>query len=70
MEQACEQAILQYAPYYRQINALSSGDYKDYVDTVIVIHRNHYAQLVEAGATEWTDLPAELTQWLDDNKPY
>lgn len=70
MQQACEQAILEYAPYYRQINALKSGEYRDYVETVIVLHRNHYAQLVESGASEWTDLPAAQIQWLNENKPY
>lgn len=70
MEQACENAILEFAPIIRQLNAAMEGEHKDYVTIVIKIHRDHYRRLVESGATEWSDLPVESIQWLNDNKPY
>lgn len=69
LEQGCEQAILNYAPYYRQINALQ-GEHAEYVNAVLAIHRKHYQQLRAAGATEWTPIREEHTAWLDENKPY
>ena len=70
LEQACEQAILEYAPYYRQTNAVLFGEHSEYIRVVIEFHRGHYRNLVNSGATEWTELPAESIQWMNANKPY
>lgn len=69
LEQACEQAILEYAPYYKQLAALQ-GQHTKYVNVVIKLHRDHYNNLVESGATTWTDIPAEHITWLNENMPY
>jgi len=70
MKQECENAILQYAPIIRQINAAIDGEHKEYVAIVIKLHRDHYRNLAEAGASEWTELPEAVIQWLNENKPY
>jgi len=70
LEQSCEQGIIEYAPYYRQNNAALFGEHTEYVSVVIVFHRSHYAALRESGATEWRELPAEMIQWMNENRPY
>ena len=70
MEKECENAILEYAPIFRQVNAALLNEHRDYVETVLVIHRNHYHQLIEKGETQWRELPAEIVQWLNENRPY
>lgn len=70
LEQATESAILEYAPYYRQNNAVLFGEHTEYVKAVILLHRNHYYNLIDAGAAEWTELPEAAIQWLNENKPY
>lgn len=67
MKQQCEQAILEYAPYYRQINALSTGEHQKYIQVVLILFRDHYRELVAAGETEWSNPD---TTWLDQNRPY
>jgi phage host-nuclease inhibitor protein Gam len=69
LEQACEQSILEYAPYHRQINALN-GEHTEYVNAVLAMHRAWYQRLTEDGFTEWTELPAEHIQWMNENRPY
>lgn len=70
MKQECENAILEYAPVIRQLNAAIDGEHREYVLAVLAFHRTHYQKLVESGATEWTDLPSEQIQWLNENRPY
>jgi hypothetical protein len=70
MKQECETAILDYAPLIRQTNAYLFDEHRDYVVAVITIFRNHYHELVESGATEWSDPDATVIQWLNENKPY
>ena len=70
MKQECENAILQYAPIIRQQNAALFGEHKDYICAVIQLHRGHYHNLVANGFTEWSELPQESIQWLNENKPY
>lgn len=70
IEQATEQAILEYAPYYRQTNAALTGEYAEYVGIVIQLYRDWHSMLVSEGATEWRDMPAEQKQYIIDNKPY
>lgn len=69
LEQACEQSILDYAPYYRQINA-ANGEHSEYVNAVLALHRGWYQRLTEQGITEWTELPALHIQWMNQNRPY
>ena len=69
LEQGCEAAILEYAPYYRQINAMN-GEFTEYVSIVLTFHRTHYAELLAGGETEWRELPAQDIVWLNENKPY
>lgn len=70
LEQNCENAILEYAPYYRQNNAVLFGEHVEYIAAVIELHRGHYRSIVAAGGTEWTELPADAIQWLNENRPY
>lgn len=70
MEQACKDAILEYAPWERQHNAALLGEHKEYVSIVIKVHRDHYNKLVASGSSEWTELPSSTIQWLNENKPY
>jgi len=70
MKTECENAILEYAPIIRQLNAAMEGEHKDYVEKVLIIFRDHYRRLKADGATEWTAPPQDLLDYLDDNKPY
>jgi hypothetical protein len=53
----CENAILEYAPLIRQVNASFLGEHVGYYE------------LDEAGETEWS-IPDALRQELDADKPY
>lgn len=69
-ETETEQAILTYAPYYRQHNAALFGEHRDYIDIVIQLYRDWHNELNTTGATEWADMPTARKQYIDDNKPY
>lgn len=70
LEQSCEAAILEYAPYYKQLEAIQTGEHKEYIDVVITFHKTHYSDLKASGATEWTDLPGDCIDYLNENMPY
>lgn len=67
MQTQCEQAILEYAPVIRQLNAALMGEHSEYVQVVLQLFRDHYRELLAAGETEWSNPD---TTWLDANKPY
>jgi hypothetical protein len=65
----CENAILEYAPLIRQVNAAFLGDHAQYVGHVVLMLRERYHELEEAGETEWS-IPDALREELDADKPY
>jgi len=68
MRAACEAAVYQYAPAYRQRNAALLGEHANYVRTVLRLLRDHYHELVAAGATEWS-VPAQIAATLTEMRP-
>lgn len=70
LEESCTQAILEYAPYYRQINAALHGEHREYVDLVLRLYRDHYWQIVEQGGTTWYEPDAAVATYLTQIKPY
>ena len=65
----CENAILEYAPFIRQINAALLGEHAGYVGHVLIMLRERYHELEEANETTWS-IPDDLRQQLDADKPY
>lgn len=65
----CENAILEYAPLIRQVNASFLGEHDVYVGHVLITLRERYYELEEAGETQWS-IPDALRQELDADKPY
>lgn len=65
----CENAILEYAPLIRQVNASFLGEHDVYIGHVLLMLRERYYELEEAGETEWS-IPDALRQELDADKPY
>ena len=70
LKTGCENAIYQYAPVYRQLNALRYGEYKGFVDKVVRFYRGYYQTLKGQGLTEWVDLPQEFLDDYFSDKPY
>jgi|TARA_B110000858_G_C17556406_1_gene360502 hypothetical protein len=65
----CQNAILEYAPTIRQHNAALVGEHAGYVCHVLLMLRERYYELEEAGETTWS-IPDALIQELDADKPY
>ena len=65
----CENAILEYAPLIRQVNASFLGEHTGYISHVLLMLRERYYELEEAGETQWS-IPDALRQELDADKPY
>ena len=65
----CENAILEYAPFIRQVNAALLGEHAGYVGHVLIMLRERYHELEEANETTWS-IPDDLRQQLDADKPY
>jgi hypothetical protein len=69
MKSDCEAAIYNYAPQIRQTNAALLGEHSDYVGIVLLLLRDHYHALKEAGETEWS-IPDYMFTTLEEMKPY
>ena len=69
MKLDCESAIYNYAPQIRQTNAALLGEHSDYVGIVLLLLRDHYHALKEAGETEWS-IPDYMVTTLEEMKPY
>jgi hypothetical protein len=69
MKKDCELEILKYAPYFRQCNAALYGEYKDYIDIVLKVLRDHHQHLTESGETNWS-VTDQITNTLTEMKPY
>lgn len=65
----CENDILKYAPLFRQVNAALLGENAQYISHVLLMLRERYYELEEAGETEWS-IPDALREELDADKPY
>ena len=65
----CENAILEYAPLIRQTTAALLGEHAGYVGHVLIMLRERYHELKEAGETTWS-IPDALREQLDADKPY
>ena len=65
----CENAILEYAPLIRQVNAVLLGEHAGYVYHVLLMLRERYYELEEANETTWS-IPDALREQLDTDKPY
>ncbi len=68
MRDDCQASIETYAPPHRQRNAALLGEEADYVALVLQLLRDHYHELVSAGATVWS-VPAQIDQTLTDMRP-
>lgn len=70
LKTGCENAIYQYAPLYRQLNALKHGEHRAFVDKVVKFYRRYYHDLEGQGLTDWVDLPQEFLDEYFADKPY
>ena len=65
----CENAILEYAPLIRQVNAAFLGEHAQYIGHAVLMLRKRYYELEKAGETTWS-IPDALREELDADKPY
>ena len=69
LETQCKEAILFYAPEFRQLNAALDGEYRGYINVVRTLLRDHYAKLVAENVVEWY-VPQEITDTLTAMNPW
>ena len=65
----CQNAILEYAPLIRQVNAVLLLEHAGYISHVLLMLRERYYELEEANETTWS-IPDALKEELDADKPY
>ena len=70
LEEQCRDRIIDLVPMIRQVNAALFAEHEEYVKVTLTILKNRFYELEAEGANEWTDPPADIMQWINDNRPY